>query len=773
MSRKVPNYWGWQWRGGVGSSGNRRVPQRPNAMLRSSLEVLEARWLLTIGAPTNYNIGSTTDGFIPNAAPVNVVSADFNQDGKIDLVVAHNSDNSVYFLRGNGDGSFQPAVKTSVGQAIIGQERMGDFNNDGKLDVFLPSAASNSPAIVLLGNGDGTFQTPVTSSSFNGPSGSYPRGWALGDFNGDGKLDVVATLPSNTTGDGGYTVLLGNGNGTFQAGIVSGRVLGYSRWVATADFNGDGKLDLATADGQGTSSSIGNVQLSVMLGNGNGTFQAPTHYASPQLADSADANAVANPEDVVIGDVNGDGKLDCIVSDYDNTINVFLGYGNGTFKAAVSKEVEDYPRDVVIADMNHDGKMDLVVGALGIGQGGSEFPIEGYQPGYVGVLIGNGDGTFHDSIDYHPFAYPGWTAVADFNGDSYPDLATTQVFDGHSLAVMLNNPTSPNLPPTVVSGPTASPSVVTGTSVVLSVLGADDGGESKLTYTWDTTVSPPGAVTFNVNGTNAAKNVTVQFSKPGVYYFRVTVKDATGLSTIGMVPVTVYSTLASIAVTPTAVTVAPSGTQQFTATAKDQFGVALSPQPALSWTVNGGGTISSSGLFTASSTASGQFIVSAKSGSISGTANVTVGTSTSSTATWTGLGTSSNWSDAANWSTNKAPVAGTTVIFNATSTKNAILDTGFAGAVASVQINTGYTGTVTLTKSLIVSGSFTEVAGTFSAGSSTLYLGGNITISGGVFNAGTGTVVISGTTANQNLSAAGVNFYNVVDANSSSYSLNV
>lgn len=766
--------WNWVCRAVRGLSDTRCVRRRRRAH-RSAVETLEVRQLFSISAPVNYNIGTTNDGFVPNAAPVNVVAADFNRDGKFDLAVTHTSDNSVYMLRGNGDGSFQAAVRIPVSQALVGTELVGDFNNDGKFDLFLASTATGNPAVVLLGNGDGSFQPAIASSSFNGPPGSYPRGWALGDFNRDGKLDVVATLP-NSSNTGGYTVLLGNGNGTFQAGIVSGAVLGYSRWVATADFNKDGKLDLATADGQGTSSSIGNVELSVMLGVGDGTFLPPTHYASPQFPDDADANATANPEDVSIGDVNGDGKLDCIVSDYDNTINVFLGNGNGTFQAAISTEVEDYPRGVVVVDMNRDGKKDLVVGTVGIGQGGSEFALEGYQPGYVAVLIGNGDGTFQDAIKYYPSAYPGWTAVADFNGDQFYDLATTQVFSGHSLQLMLNNPVSANLPPTIAVEPSAVP-VIAGASVKLSVLGADDGGEGQLTYTWGTVVAPPGAVAFSANGTNAAKTVTATFSKSGTYYFKVNIRDAAGLSVIAMLPVTVSAvappTLTSVAVAPSSASVVTGGTVQFTATARDQFGNPLSVQPAMQWSVSGGGTISNTGLFSAGATAGGPFSVTASSGGVTGSSSVTITAAATGTARWTGLGATSNWSEGANWSTQAPPTAASTVIFDATSSKNAVLDGGFAGTVAVVQINSGYSGTISLGQNLIITGNFTESAGNFSAGSSTLFVGGNVAVSGGTFNAGTGTLTFNSSTVSQNVAATGVNFYNVTLANTLGHSLNV
>jgi hypothetical protein len=181
-----------------------------------------------------------------------------------------------------------------------------------------------------------------------------------------------------------------------------------------------------------------------------------------------------------------------------------------------------------------------------------------------------------------------------------------------------------NQAPTIATPASASPNPVTGTTTTLSVLGADDAGEANLTYTWATTGTPPASVTFSPNGTNAAKNTTATFTKAGSYTLQVTVADQPGLIVTSSVPVTVNQTLTSIVVSPTSATVNPSGTQQFTATARDQFATSLTTQPTFTWSVSGGGTISSSGLFTAGTTAGGPYTVTAQSGGVSGTASVTV-----------------------------------------------------------------------------------------------------------------------------------------------------
>jgi uncharacterized repeat protein (TIGR02543 family) len=181
-----------------------------------------------------------------------------------------------------------------------------------------------------------------------------------------------------------------------------------------------------------------------------------------------------------------------------------------------------------------------------------------------------------------------------------------------------------NAAPTIATAAAANPNPVTGTTAALSVLGADDGGESNLTYTWATTGTPPASVTFSPNGTNAAKATTTTFTKAGSYTFQVTVKDQSGLTVTSSVVVTVNQTLTSIVVAPASTSINTSATQQFTATARDQFTTNLTIQPTFAWTVSGGGSISTSGLYTAGTTSGGPYTVTAKSGTVSGTASVTV-----------------------------------------------------------------------------------------------------------------------------------------------------
>jgi hypothetical protein len=182
--------------------------------------------------------------------------------------------------------------------------------------------------------------------------------------------------------------------------------------------------------------------------------------------------------------------------------------------------------------------------------------------------------------------------------------------------------TTSNQPPTVATPAGAAPNPVAGKSTNLSVLGADDGGEPNLRYGWAS--NGPAPVTFSANGSNAARQTTASFSKAGSYSFVVTITDAGGLSVTSSVSVMVQQTLTSIVVTPGTATVMVGRTQQFTATAFDQFGGVLSVQPTFTWTVTGRGSISKTGLYTAPRRAGGPFTITASAGGIKGTAKVTV-----------------------------------------------------------------------------------------------------------------------------------------------------
>jgi len=215
------------------------------------------------------------------------------------------------------------------------------------------------------------------------------------------------------------------------------------------------------------------------------------------------------------------------------------------------------------------------------------------------------------------FATTGTRAFTSPSGDS------VLVIDNAALNIPAPGAVPTSAPPTIATAASASPSPATGTTTTAHVVGADDSGATALRTLW--TANAPG-VTFSPNGTNAAQDTVATFSAAGTYTLTATVIDAEGQVAISNVDVTVAPTHTTTAVTPNPVTVSPSGTQQFTATARDQFGGSLSPQPSFAWTASGGGSISTTGSFTAGATPGGPFTVTATAAGISGSAQVTVGT---------------------------------------------------------------------------------------------------------------------------------------------------
>jgi hypothetical protein len=268
---------------------------------------------------------------------------------------------------------------------------LGDLNGDGRLDIAaIDYEMGNAGAVqVLLGKGDGTFAAAVAYAV-----GRDPRVVAIGDLNGDGKLDLAVA----NFGTYDVSVLLNVGNGKFGA-AVSNHADTNTTGVAISDLNGDGKLDLAASNSNG-------LDVSVLLGNGNGTFVAPMNYP------------VGNdPRFVVIGDLNGDGKADLAVPNrLDNTVSVLLNKGNGTFAAAVNYKVDAQPSSVAFGDFNGDGKLDMAVTA----------PVGGGMAGFVDVLIGKGDGTFAASVAYAAKGEPAAVALGDLNGDGKLDIVVAE-----------------------------------------------------------------------------------------------------------------------------------------------------------------------------------------------------------------------------------------------------------------------------------------------------------------------------------------------------------
>ena len=322
--------------------------------------------------------------------PIGLIAGDFNADGKLDLAIANSGGSTVSILVGNGDGTF--TVKPNLATGIVPYSlTAGDFNNDGKLDLAVTNFGASSTVSIFIGNGDGTFQPGVSYSVGSGPISvvtgdfngdgkldlaaanqtdhtvsillgygdgtfhlnvDYPAGTSdvaavtTGDFNGDGKLDLALTNPSSDT----VSVLLGNGDGTFQAAVTyaTGNSGNHPIAVNAADFNGDGKLDLAVTN-------LNAKNVAILLGNGDGTFQSRVTYPTTTGASNG-------PSAMTTGDFNGDGKVDLAITDQnDNSVSILLGNGNGTFQSPQEFTTGNFAAGVAAGDFNGDGRLDVAV----------------------------------------------------------------------------------------------------------------------------------------------------------------------------------------------------------------------------------------------------------------------------------------------------------------------------------------------------------------------------------------------------------------------------
>lgn len=376
-----------------------------------------------------------------------VVIADLNGDGKLDLAVANDcyllyecAVGSVGVLFGNGNGTFSPNAVYVSGGEDASSIAVGDLNGDGKPDLVVatgcPSSyqCTNGTVSVLLNGGNGAFLYPVTYST--GPQ--QADSVAVADVNGDGRLDVIAgnECTNQSCAASSVSILLGNGNGTFQTAVAYGSGGTGNVAVKVARLDWDGNPDIVVANQCDWDADCLNGTVAVLRGVGDGTFRPAVAYGS--AAYEADSIAVA--------DVNRDGTPDLLVTNacYDNgcaagAVSVLLGRADGRFKAAPNYQSGGQDANAIAAaDLKRDGKLDLVVVSDCFGE-------PSCPTGTVGVLPGDGNGRFDKAVTYGSGGVePESVAVADVNGDGKPDLVVANVYStasptSGSIGVLLGN----------------------------------------------------------------------------------------------------------------------------------------------------------------------------------------------------------------------------------------------------------------------------------------------------------------------------------------------
>ncbi len=401
---------------------------------------LLATWFISFG-PRAVAQFETRSNLHVSGYTASFVVGDFNGDGALDLatVIADPARGGVAIYLGNGDGTFRAGATYTVG-IFPTFGATASFRNNGVLDLVINDKLNNS-VWVMLGNGDGTFQPAV---AYPTTAESYTVG--VGDFNGDGKTDIIALEGHNTSGEycDCVEVLLGKGDGTFGTPIrtsLPDKLAGYA--IATGDFNNDGKLDVAVVG-----ETFPAYNAVIMLGNGAGGFTVDGDYIVSNVPDAIATGYFTASKD----------KLDLAVANEEGgSVSVLLGYGNGKFEQPVN-----YPAfecDWVLAeDFDGDGKIDLAV------SDSSPLP---QQISGVSIFKGNGDGTFQAGVLYP--ATVGFLAAGDVNGDGKIDIVGLYGLKG-SIITLLNtgvvsfSPTTPLDFKDQAVGTTSAPQAVTLTN---------------------------------------------------------------------------------------------------------------------------------------------------------------------------------------------------------------------------------------------------------------------------------------------------------------------
>ena len=365
---------------------------------------MTALWWLPDAAAVPPLEFKTPPSFPVGDGPWQIVAADLNGDGLTDLVTANFDDNTVSVLLGQGLGAFDGARHFAVG-SHPDSLAVADLNVDGKPDVVTANGNGwNQPGTlsVLLGRGDGTFEAATHLTVDRGP-----RGVAVADYNHDGKPDIATAISGGWFETNRVNVLFGRGDGAFDP--PTGYTVGTApAWIACADFNRDGHPDLVTANaGPGASGTT----VGVLLNNGDGTFAAAVPYPVGTY-----------PGFVTVADFNHDDSPDLAVANRSSpSVSVLLGRANGTFGAATALAIPSGVSQGAVGDFDGDHNPDLA--ALG----------GNYDSGAVTVLLGNGAGSFGAPVAFSIGADLQAIATGDFNQDGSLDLVVAGGYDNAVL----------------------------------------------------------------------------------------------------------------------------------------------------------------------------------------------------------------------------------------------------------------------------------------------------------------------------------------------------
>jgi len=476
-----------------------------------------------------------------NGAVVAVALADLTGNGIQDIVTA-NSDGQVSVLLGNGSGSFNPAPGSpyALGASPLAMA-IADVNGDGIPDIVTANGVGGTITqySVLLGNGNGSF-TAVHGSPF--VLGENPQSVAIADVNGDGKPDVVTAnsgIP-NVFGEN-VSVLAGNGNGTFSNASGSPYPVGNNPIsVTVADLTNNGIQDIVVANKDDNT-------VSVLLGNGGGSF-SPDPFSSPGLPPGTFAVGTS-PVSVAVADLTNNGIPDIVTANSgSNDVSVLMGNGNGSFQTATSVPVDQGPVSVAIADLNGDGIPDIVT-ANAVSDD-------------VSVLLGNGHGSFSNAPGSpfqtftsvngsEQFTTPVSVAIADLNGDGRPDIAIATSYQTYPSrayingVIVLSNNVVPQAGPSFTLHDTTPPTVGTvndgtgadisfqpyTTTIAANWTGFSDAGSGIASYQWAIGTTPGGTnvQAFTSVGTRtSARNSLLNLTEGDTYYVSVRAIDGVG-----------------------------------------------------------------------------------------------------------------------------------------------------------------------------------------------------------------------------------------------------